>query len=221
MKYWKYFLVSLLAISIDQASKLWVNYNMEMGLVGEITVIADWFKLHYLLNPGMAFGVEIDSPYGKFILTFLRIGASIAMIFWIKNLIARQVRKAMIYAVSLILGGAVGNLIDSIFYGVLLDNAPESSPTAWFHGQVIDMLYFPLVEGQVPDWSPIWANEDFIFFRPVFNIADSCIFIGVVMIMLFGTHTQHPAEKPVELKNLESLGENEPENPLESEKNAN
>ena len=99
-------------------------------------------------------------------------------------LVKKGVSRGLIWCMALILGGAVGNLIDSIFYGVFLDNAVAGAPTPWFHGQVIDMLYFPLYEGYLPSWVPVYGDEYFIFFRPVFNIADSAIFIGVAIILI-------------------------------------
>jgi len=184
MRIFKFFLIAILVIGIDQASKLWVHFNMEQGTIGEI-IVFEWFRLHYLLNPGMAFGISLDTEYGKLLLTIFRIISVIGICFWLYWLENKKYPVIYLVSVALILGGATGNLVDSIFYGVWFDNAPFGSPTNWFHGQVIDMLYFPLFDGTFPSWSPIWANEDFLFFRPVFNIADSSIFIGVVLLMLF------------------------------------
>lgn len=185
MKLWKYYLVALIVIIIDQTSKLLVYYNMEMGSVGEINVIGEWFRLHYLLNPGMAFGLKSDHEYGKLALTLFRLGAMFAIAYYIYYLAKRHARPGLLICVALILGGAVGNVIDSTFYGVLLDNAPANSPTPWFHGQVIDMLFFPLFDGFYPEWFPVIGGRYFLFFSPVFNIADSSIFIGVVLILIF------------------------------------
>jgi signal peptidase II len=182
---YKYFLLSLGIIMIDQASKLLVHYNMDMGVVGEINVIGDWFRLHYLLNPGMAFGLQISSEYGKIILTFFRLLAIIGITYYLYNLARRDTHPGVLWSIAAILGGAMGNAIDSTFYGVFLDNAPYNAPTPWFHGQVVDMLYFPIIEGRFPAWLPIWGGEYFQFFRPVFNIADASIFCGVVIILIF------------------------------------
>lgn len=185
MKLWKYYLAALVVIIIDQTTKLLVYYNMEMGSVGEINVIGEWFRLHYLLNPGMAFGLKSDHEYGKLVLTFFRLGAMLAIGYYIYYLAKRHARPGLLFCVALILGGAVGNVIDSTFYGVFLDNAPANVPTPWFHGQVIDMLFFPLFDGFYPDWFPVIGGRYFLFFSPVFNVADSSIFIGVVLILIF------------------------------------
>ena len=183
MKYFKYYLISLVAIILDQVSKMLVHFNMDLGVIGEVPVIGNWFILHYTLNPGMAFGMELGGEYGKLILTIFRLFAMVGIAYYVYLLIKKEVHTGLICCVALILGGAVGNVIDSTFYGVLLDNAPYNAPTPWFYGQVVDMLYFPLIEGYYPDWFPFWAGEKFLFFRPVFNIADSSIFIGVATIL--------------------------------------
>lgn len=185
MKIGKYYLVALGIIILDQATKLLVYFNMEMGSAGEIYVMGDWFRLHYLLNPGMAFGLKSDHEYGKLLLTLFRLGAMFAIAYYIYYLAKKHARPGLLFCVALILGGAVGNVIDSTFYGVLLNNAPAGSPTPWFHGQVIDMLFFPLFDGFYPEWFPGVGGNYFLFFSPVFNIADSSIFVGVVLILIF------------------------------------
>jgi len=183
MKIYKYFLISLAVIAIDQTSKMLVHNNMYLH--EEINVIGDWFRLHYLLNPGMAFGLRWENEFGKLALTVFRIFAMIGIAYWLWKLAKKGSHPGFLVCLALILGGAVGNVIDSTFYGVLLDNHPVDSPTPWFHGQVIDMLFFPLFEFYWPEWMPVFAGEYFLFFSPVFNIADSSIFVGVVIILLF------------------------------------
>jgi signal peptidase II len=179
----KYLLIALIVIIMDQASKLLVhNY---MYIHQEVNVLGEWFKLHYLLNPGMAFGIRWDSEFGKLALTIFRITAMMGIGYYLIRMARRGVHNGFLVCMSLILGGAIGNVIDSTFYGVLLNNAPFDSPTRWFHGQVIDMLFFPLVRFNWPDWVPAVGGDDFLFFSPVFNIADSSIFIGVVTILIF------------------------------------
>lgn len=200
MKYLKYYLATLGVILLDQAVKLLVHFNMDLGTVGEIDVLGSWFKLHYLLNPGMAFGMQLNWEWGKLLLTLFRLIATIGIAYYIYMLVNKGVSRGLIWCMALILGGAIGNLIDSIFYGVFLDNAVAGAPTPWFHGQVVDMLYFPLYEGYLPDWVPVWGGEYFIFFRPVFNIADSAIFVGVVIILImqkrfFGDSFQYKQEE--------------------------
>lgn len=183
-KYYKYYLVSLLVVLIDQGSKMLVHYNMEMGTFGEVNVIGEWFKLHYLLNPGMAFGLRWDWEYGKLSLSLFRVLAMFGIGYYLYSLAQKRVHTGLLISMGLILGGAVGNVVDSTFYGVFLDNAPAGSLTPWFHGQVIDMLFFPLFDGYYPDWIPFLGGDYFLFFSPVFNIADSSIFIGVAMILI-------------------------------------
>lgn len=188
MKTSRYFLLAVLVVVIDQISKLLIHKYMYLH--EEISVISYGlmdqygFKLHYLLNEGMAFGFKLDNKFGKFILTVFRIGAMTGIGFYLWKMAKKNMHPGFLWCMALILGGAVGNVIDSTFYGVLLNNHPPGSPTPWFHGQVIDMLYFPLFEFTWPEWIPYLGGEDFQFFRPVFNIADSSIFIGVVVILV-------------------------------------
>ncbi len=177
----KYFIIAFIVIVIDQASKLLVNHYMYLHQ--EVNVIGEWFRLHYLLNPGMAFGIKWESDFGKLALTFFRIVAMFGITWYMINMNRKGAHNGFLICLALILGGAIGNVIDSIFYGVLLNNAPLESVTPWFHGQVIDMLYFPIYEFYFPDWFPFRGGENFLFFSPVFNIADSSIFIGVVTIL--------------------------------------
>jgi signal peptidase II len=183
VKVYKYFLIALAVIIVDQASKLLVYNNMY--LQQEINVLGDWFRLHYLLNPGMAFGIRWNNEFGKLTLTIFRIGAMVGIGYYLIKMAKRDTHPGFLWCMGLILGGAIGNVIDSTFYGVFLDNHPPDSPTPWFHGQVIDMLYFPLFHFIWPEWIPYVGGDYFEFFSPVFNIADSSIFVGVVIILIF------------------------------------
>lgn len=198
MKIAKYFLLAFAVIVIDQASKLLVHEHMYLH--EEINVIGNWFKLHYLLNPGMAFGIRWENEFGKLALTVFRIGAMIGIGYYLLRMSAKNVHSGFLWCLALILGGAVGNVIDSTFYGVFLENHPGDSPTPWFHGQVIDMLYFPIFDYVWPDWVPFVGGKYFEFFSPVFNIADSSIFIGVVIILIFQRRffgeRDHTEQKP-------------------------
>ncbi len=198
----KYFAVALLVILIDQVSKLLVQKYMYLHQ--EITVLglADGrygFKLHYLLNPGMAFGIRWDSEFGKLALTGFRIIAMFGIGYYLIRSAKKNIHYGFLVGLAMILGGAVGNVIDSTFYGVLFHNHPLESVTPWFHGQVIDMLFFPLFDFVWPNWVPYLGGDEFLFFSPVFNIADSSIFIGVTTILLFQkkffpeAHTAHEA----------------------------
>ena len=155
-----------------------------MDLGEEIEVLGDWFRLHYVLNPGIAFGLQFDFIYGKLMLSIFRILAAACIAYYLYLLTKRKAHNSLLISLSLILAGALGNVIDSTFYGVILDNAPGNAVSPWFHGQVIDMLYFPLFNGTFPEWLPIWGSQGFQFFRPVFNIADASIFVGVTFILV-------------------------------------
>jgi len=186
MKYFKYYLLTIIITLIDQASKLLVHFNMEMGDPGEIKALGEWFRLHYLLNPGMAFGLEFDFIYGKLFLTLFRVFATFGIGYYLFIQIKSQLHRGFLICLAIILGGTIGNVIDSVFYGVFIEgNVIENAITPWFHGQVIDMLYFPIFDGYLPDWIPFWGGGYFLFFSPVFNIADSSIFVGIFSIILF------------------------------------
>jgi signal peptidase II len=181
----KYFGLSLLVILVDQASKMLVHFGMEYGHAGEIVLLGDFLKFHYTLNPGMAFGMQLGGENGKLMLTVFRILAISGIGWYLVKLIREKQHKAYITCIALIFGGAAGNLIDSVFYGVLLGNAPEGSPSPWLHGQVVDMIYFDLWEGFLPDWIPVFGGQYYAFW-PIFNVADATIFCSIVCLMIFG-----------------------------------
>ena len=184
MNYFKFYLISFAIIFLDQTVKLLVHYNMDMGMMGEIHVFGDVFKLHYTLNPGMAFGVELGSNYGKIILTMFRLLAIVGISWYLHQLITQNGQKGFLICMALILGGAVGNVIDSVFYGVFLQNAPYNAPTPWFNGQVIDIFYLDIWEGLLPRWIPVLGGQYYSLW-PIFNVADSSIFVGVLLILVF------------------------------------
>lgn len=184
MKYLKYFAITLLVIAVDQAVKLIVHYEMDFGTAGQIKVVGDWFKLHYTTNPGMAFGMELGSEYGKMILTSFRLVAMFGIGYYLFHIINKKAHPGYIVCIAMILGGAIGNLIDSVFYGVWLNNAPFNATTPWFHGQVVDMFYIDIWEGFIPEWVPLWGGS-YTALWPIFNIADASIFVGVAIILLF------------------------------------
>ena len=209
VRYFQYCLISLVVIGIDQIVKMLVHFNMEMGVAGQIHIIDDIFKLHYLTNAGMAFGMELGSDYGKLFLTLFRLVAMGGISYYLYLLIHKKAHRSLLYCVALILGGAIGNVIDSIFYGVLLDNAPFNAVSPWFHGQVIDMFYIDIWEGRLPDWIPFLGGQ-YMALWPVFNVADSSIFIGVSIILIFQKRffSKNTTDKPEEISEI--IGNPEP-----------
>jgi signal peptidase II len=197
----KYLVFSLVLIALDQLSKLLVHKYMEPGFSGQIQLVGGWLKLHYVLNPGMAFGMQLGHEYGKLFLTLFRLVAMCAIGWYLVHLTRSGAAKGLLWALSMILAGAVGNVIDSTFYGVWLENAPYGSPTPWFHGQVIDMIFVDFWEGFVPEWVPVWGGQ--YYSTPIFNIADSCIFIGVCTILIFQGHFNAPHEEGQEVDHRE------------------
>lgn len=164
---------------------------MEYGIQGQILLLGDWLKLHYTLNPGMAFGMQIGGDNGKLILTLFRILAIGGLCYYLFFLIRQNAHTAYTTCISLIMGGAAGNLIDSVFYGVFLGNAPEGSPSPWLHGQVVDMIYVDIWEGFLPEWLPIMGGQYYALW-PIFNIADATIFCTIIALMLFGNKWTAP-----------------------------
>lgn len=201
MKYYKYFFLTLAVIALDQIVKMLVYYNM--NLYEEFNVLGSWFRIHYILNEGIAFGMTVKWQYSKLVLTLFRLIASIGGAYLIVRYAKRNMHPGALWSGALILAGAVGNLIDSMFYGIWLDNAPYNAPFKLFNGQVIDMLYFPLFEFTWPDWIPFVGGQYFHFFNAIFNVADSSIFIGVVILLIFQKkffperHKSHKKEEGV------------------------
>ncbi len=181
--------ISLAAIIVDQAIKLWVKTHMYMH---ECIDITSWFKILFTENNGMAFGMELVD---KWLLTSFRIVAVCFLIYIIGKLIRQGVDYLFLVCMSLVLAGAAGNIIDCLFYGQIFDNPPApfvarfvpfgTGYASLFHGRVVDMFYFPLVEWSWPTWLPFLGGEHFIFFSPIFNFADACISCGVIAILLF------------------------------------
>lgn len=162
--------------------------------LGQDYRITNWFYIHFTENPGMAFGLEFGGIWGKIALSVFRIIAIGALIFWLRSLIKSKVTPVAVTAVSLILAGAIGNILDSAFYGLIftdsLGRVAEMFPATggyapFLQGKVVDMLYFPLYSGNLPDWIPLWGGDFFIFFRPIFNLADASISIGVALLLLY------------------------------------
>lgn len=195
------FITVLTVLFIDQFIKLYIKSHYALGEVGRL---ADWCIIHFTENPGMAFGFEFGGETGKLALSIFRILACIGGAIYIRQMILKHEHPLFIFSVSLILAGAMGNIIDSAFYGLIFDKGTTLN-TAFqeympydgvakftsngyapsMFGCVVDMFYFPMFDGRFPDWLPIWGGEDFQFFRPIFNFADASISIGVGLIILF------------------------------------
>ncbi|WP_260214972.1 signal peptidase II [Candidatus Cardinium hertigii] len=178
----KCFSILLLIILADQALKLWVFHNMEMGTEGQINILGNVLKLTYVLNPEMAFSLNLGVKYGKLLVTTLRVLASLCILGYVMQFLRKIAPTTKLWGWILVAGGAIGNSIDSVLYGVYLDNAPANAPMKWFYGQVIDMIHVDLWSGVMPSWLPIWGNC-YVYCLPVFNIADIAIFIGLLIVL--------------------------------------
>lgn len=186
-------LIVFVLLLIDQAVKIWIKTHMTIG--ESIPVFDDWFQIYFIENNGMAFGMQFGGAIGKFFLTALRLVLIGVIIYYVKKLIESGSSRAFLTGVALILVGAIGNVIDSMLYGIVFSESnftqvaslfPEGGGYAPFmFGKVVDMLYFPIIDTTLPQWFPFKGGEQFIFFRPIFNIADSCITIGVFYLLLF------------------------------------
>jgi len=184
--------IILLLLTADQVLKIWIKTHMQLHESIEIT---KWFYLYFTENPGMAFGIEV---IGKLFLSVFRIIAVGFIGYYLFGLIKKDYSFRFIACIALVWAGAMGNIFDSIFYGVFFDHSYGQVATfmpagggyeTWLHGKVVDMFYFPIFETVLPSWVPIWGGQDFVFFRPIFNLADSAICVGVFILLLFFRRT--------------------------------
>jgi signal peptidase II len=182
-------LLILVILILDQLLKFWIKTSM---VLGQEIVILDWFIIHFTENKGMAFGMEFGGDIGKYALSIFRIIAIVAITIYWKKLIDSNTKKGVIISMSLILAGAIGNMIDSAFYGLIFSDSYgqiatlfEGGYAGFLQGKVVDMFYFPLVSGTYPEWVPFKGGDYFSFFRHIFNIADASISVGVFNLILF------------------------------------
>ena len=161
-------------------------------IIGEEIRVLDWFIIHFTENNGMAFGMQLGGEWGKYLLSMFRIIAIGAIAWYLKTLAEKNTKKGVVLSIALVLAGAIGNMIDSAFYGLVFSESFGQTATfleegyaGFLQGRVVDMFYFPLWNGHLPAWLPIWGGDHFIFFRPVFNVADAAISTGVINLLLF------------------------------------
>lgn len=185
----------LLILCLDQILKIWIKTHMEQGQ--EFLILGQsWARIHFVENEGMAFGLSLGGSKGKLALSLFRIVAVSFLFYLLVRMIKAKEFIGLIIAFSMILAGALGNILDSIFYGLIFSASPYHGGQAVLFpedggyadilmGRVVDMFYFPMFKGTFPDWFPFWAGEDFEFFRPVFNLADSSIFCGICLFFIF------------------------------------
>lgn len=189
----KAYLLVILLLVIDQISKIYIKTHFM--LEEKIKVFGqNWFQIYFIENDGMAWGVEIPGDYGKLFLTLFRLVAVCGIGYWLQESVRNRSSNYLIVAIALILTGAFGNIVDSVFYGIIFDHSHGQTATLFssdpygtiFHGKVVDMLYFPIIEDYVlPEWLPIWGGKEFTFFNAIFNIADMAISTGVGILIVF------------------------------------
>ncbi|MGA1543180.1 MAG: lipoprotein signal peptidase [Saprospiraceae bacterium] len=193
-KFWLIAIV-LIVLTIDQSLKIWVKTHMEYGEEFRILGL-DWALIHFVENNGMAFGLSLGGEYGKLVLSIFRIIAVGFLVYYLNFLLNGGAKRGILISFSLILAGAIGNIIDSAVYGMIFSEStyhgglaeifPEAGGySSFLHGKVVDMFYFPIINGFLPDWLPLWGGKHILFFQPVFNVADASISLGVINMLLF------------------------------------
>lgn len=215
MKKKSVFLIIFLIVFADQALKIFIKTHYHIG--ESHLIFGHWFQLYFIENEGMAYGWKFGGEFGKMALTLFRLAAVIFGIFYIKKIIEKKYHPGFIICVALIFAGALGNLIDSMFYGLIFENSnslfsnvasifPAHGYAGFLHGKVVDMLYFPIIRTRLPMWLPIWGGNEFNFFSPIFNLADASISVGIIAIFIFQKRffKSQNTELEIETKNIVS-----------------
>ena len=234
MKYRHALIIILLIIVADQAMKIFIKTHFANG--DEVNVMGHWFKFHFIENEGMAYGLKIsDSSIGKLILTSFRLVAVVVGFYLLKQIINKGYYKSVVICGAMILAGALGNLIDSLFYGLIFSDSPPTCFSGSYEhmsqslqstnhvgsvahftafgqgyghfllGKVVDMMYFPIVDTQWPSWVPVLGGRSFVFFEPVFNIADAAISVGVIYLLIQSLFTKTDLKYPAAAASQETM----------------
>lgn len=219
------FIIGLIIVA-DQALKVWIKTSYDTGPVMEVLGLK-WFQLYFIENPGMAWGWKLGNETGKVVLTLFRLAAVIFGTWYLGKIVRQKYHRGFIVCAALIYAGALGNLIDSMFYGMIFDKGLHFDPAlkdyvsysgvaalsadgyaSFLHGSVVDMLYFPIIENKtLPAWVPFWGGKSFTFFSPIFNIADASISVGVITLLLFQKRFFKRHKHPVSHTTLETNAE--------------
>lgn len=198
MSFKKALIIAFVVLFIDQLSKIYIKTNFQIDDYVKVMGL-DWFRIHFIENEGMAWGFKIPGNYGKIILTSFRILAVFGILYWLYDSVQKKSPKLLIFCIALIFAGALGNIIDSVFYGVIFNDShgqvailfSDQPYGTLFHGKVVDMFYFPIWEGYLPEWIPYYGGTFFRFFNAIFNVADAAISVAVGIMILFNKKVFH------------------------------
>jgi signal peptidase II len=207
-----FFIICCIVIA-DQILKIYVKTHYHAGESHQ--VLGNWFQLYFIENEGMAYGWKFGGEFGKMALTLFRLVAVIYGVFYIKKIVEKKYSKGFIICVALIFAGALGNLIDSMFYGLIFESSsldtyniakifPAHGYAGFLHGNVVDMLYFPIIHAKLPSWIPVWGGTYFDFFSPIFNLADASISTGIISILVFQKRFFKTNSSKIETQSIET-----------------